>query len=51
LFLPADRALTALPFCPTRRDATRHAFDQYQWLVFPDFDLEGAVQLCFGVQM
>ena len=25
-------------------DAARHAFDQYQWLVFPDFDQEGAVQ-------
>jgi hypothetical protein len=25
-------------------DAARHAFDQYQWLVFPDFDQEGVVQ-------
>ena len=25
-------------------DAARHAFDQYQWLVFPDFDQEGAVR-------
>jgi hypothetical protein len=25
-------------------DAARHAFDQYQWLVMPDFDQEGAVQ-------
>jgi hypothetical protein len=25
-------------------DAARHAFDQYQWLVTPDFDQEGAVQ-------
>jgi hypothetical protein len=25
-------------------EAARHAFDQYQWLVFPDFDQEGAVQ-------
>ena len=25
-------------------DAARHAFDQYQWLVFPDFDQEGEVQ-------
>jgi hypothetical protein len=24
-------------------DAARHAFDQYQWLVFPDFDQEGVV--------
>ena len=25
-------------------DAARHAFGQYQWLVFPDFDQEGAVR-------
>jgi hypothetical protein len=25
-------------------DAARHAFDQYQWLVTPDFDQEGEVQ-------
>ena len=25
-------------------DAARHAFDQYQWLVMPDFDQEGAVR-------
>jgi hypothetical protein len=25
-------------------DAARHAFDQYQWLVMPDFDQEGDVQ-------
>jgi hypothetical protein len=25
-------------------DAARHAFDQYQWLVFPDFDQEGVVR-------
>ena len=25
-------------------DAARHAFDQYQWLVSPDFDQEGVVQ-------
>jgi hypothetical protein len=25
-------------------DAARHAFDQYQWLVTPDFDQEGAVR-------
>jgi hypothetical protein len=25
-------------------DAARHAVDQYQWLVFPDFDQEGEVQ-------
>ena len=25
-------------------DAARHAFDQYQWLVFPDFDQESAVR-------
>ena len=25
-------------------DAARHAFEQYQWLVFPDFDQEGAVR-------
>jgi len=25
-------------------DAARHAFDQYQWLVFPDFDQQGVVQ-------
>jgi hypothetical protein len=25
-------------------DAARHAFDQYQWLVTPDFDQEGEIQ-------
>ena len=25
-------------------DAARHAFDQYQWLVVPDFDQEGEIQ-------
>jgi len=25
-------------------DAARHAFDQYQWLVAPDFDQEGEIQ-------
>ena len=25
-------------------DAARHAFDQFQWLVFPDFDQEGVVR-------
>jgi hypothetical protein len=25
-------------------DAARHACDQYQWLVTPDFDQEGAVR-------
>ena len=25
-------------------DAARHAFDQYQWLVMPDFDQEGEIQ-------
>jgi hypothetical protein len=25
-------------------DAAHHAFDQYQWLVTPDFDQEGVVQ-------
>jgi hypothetical protein len=28
----------------TMIDAARHAFDQYQWLVTPDFDQEGEVQ-------
>ena len=26
-------------------DAARHAFEQYQWLVMPDFDQEGDIQL------